>query len=115
MSGNSDILMGYFDSLLTTVDEVDAKKAIVSELLAGSLYVAEEAAPVQLVESEVCLHPTDTIAVGRRMTTLFAPRQSGDKTTDRIMALELLRVAGELEPGRVKQTVLKCCAGVLNA
>ena len=35
MSGNTDVLMGYFDSLLTTLEE-DPRKTIVSDLLAGA-------------------------------------------------------------------------------
>ena len=61
MSGNTDVLMGYFDSLLTTVDE-DPRKAIVSDLLAG--------AAAQAPEEEYKPVATDTIALGMRVIAL---------------------------------------------
>lgn len=114
MSGNCDILMGYFDCLLTTVDEAEVKRNIVSNLLAGNLEVAEasnSSRANKAIRSPVTL---DTITQDRRLSTLRAPCRSGHEVLDHITVLGLLHVAGELDHGRIKQTILGCCAGLLN-
>tara|TARA_B100000676_G_scaffold220237_1_gene217244 strand:+ start:677 stop:997 length:321 start_codon:yes stop_codon:yes gene_type:complete len=105
MSGNTDVLMGYFDSLLTTVDE-DPRKAIVSDLLAGAAAQApeEEYKPVAI----------DTIALGMRVIALKPPLKMNAVAINRITALRLLHVVQTIPPSRLKLHVLSCCAGVLD-
>ena len=64
MSGNTDVLMGYFDSLLTTLEE-DPRKTIVSDLLAG--------AAAQVPDDDYTPVATDTIALGMRVIPLKPP------------------------------------------
>lgn len=105
MSGNTDVLMGYFDSLLTTVDE-DPRKAIVSDLLAG--------AAAQTPGAEYVPVATDTIALGMRVIPLRAAAKVNALAINRITALQLLNVVKEIPPSRLKLHILSCCAGVLD-
>ncbi len=105
MSGNTDVLMGYFDSLLTTVDD-DPRKAIVSDLLAG--------AAAQVPEEKYKPVATDTIALGMRVIPLKPPLKVNAVAINRITALQLLHVVQTIPPSRLKLHVLSCCAGVLD-
>jgi len=108
MAANTDILMGYFDSLLTTtaVVEDDPRKAIVSDLLAS----AATDSPASVYAPAL----SDTIDQGRRMITLHAPARMISRAGNRATALQLISVASGLQPGRLKRQVLTCCAGVLD-
>lgn len=105
MSGNTDVLMGYFDSLLTTFED-DPRKTIVSDLLAGAV--------AQVPDDDYTPVSTDTIAMGMRLIPLKPPAKVNGVATNRITALQLLSVVRTIPPSRLKLHILSCCAGVLD-
>lgn len=123
MAANSDILLGYFDSLLTpepTDTVVD--QGVLSHMLA--VVTGDPIAP-EIMTRNVTAHNSvqgasahvfiaDTIASGYRLIPLMATSASMTTAMSFTMTLELLSLAAKLGHGRIKQHVMASCAGAIS-
>lgn len=118
MAANNDILLGYFDSLLTPAPtDIFVDKGALSYMLAA---VTDEPItrtstgrnPVKDVSAQTLI--ADTIASGYRLIPLMTTSASMTTAMSLTMTLELLSLAAKLGHGRIKRHVLASCAGVIS-
>lgn len=113
MTANNDILLGYFDSLLTP----EPTESFVDQDSLSNMLAAVTDAPM----ADVYVAPlmSDTIATGFRLIPLMTPPTTTIMTTIMTTALsltmtfELLSLAAKLGRGRIKTHVMVACAGVI--
>jgi len=119
MAENTDILLGYFDSLLATggmtvADEAsDIAKAL--EAIAENTPDPEPKAPVDNIDTESdSVRLCDTVQLGYRMIPLYSPQLQASAAVNLITAFELLSLSATLTQGKVRDHILKVCRGVLH-
>lgn len=109
MTANNDILLGYFDSLLTP----EPTESFVDQDSLSNMLAAATDAPM----ADVYVAPlmSDTIATGFRLIPLMTPPTTTVMTTalSLTMTFELLSLAAKLGRGRIKTHVMVVCAGVI--
>lgn len=95
MSANTDILLGYFDSLLAPCPQEESGIHPLDSLL------AEAIAPFAA--------QADTVAAGYRMIPLMTPHTPMSVAAVMTMNLELLSVIRRLDNSRLKRSMLAAC------
>jgi len=95
MTVNSDILLGYFDSLLAPCPVDESGEHPMDSLLADAIapFAAE----------------TDTIAEGYRLISLMSPGSNHSRPADFTLNLELLMTVRKLGDGRLRQAIFDAC------
>jgi hypothetical protein len=95
MTGNSDILLGYFDSLLAPCPADESGEHPLDSLLldATAPYAGE----------------ADTVASGYRLIALMLPGTPLGRAAALTLNLELLCRLRKLEPGRLHSSMLAAC------
>ena len=118
MAENTDILLGYFDSLLATGGMTVADEASdIAKTLEAIPETTPDAEPKAAynndTESDV-IRLCDTVQLGYRMIPLYSPQLQASAAVNLITAFELLSLSATLTQGKVRDHILKVCRGVLN-
>ncbi|MEK9711804.1 MAG: hypothetical protein VW258_04480 [Thalassolituus sp.] len=111
MAENTDILLGYFDSLLASGGLTVAEDTPIAKALEAIPEASDD--PLEVV-TEACVKLCDTVPLGYRMIPLYSPQLHANAANNLITAFELLSLSANLTHGKVREHILKVCRGVLN-